>query len=126
MRPRASLPSIDKLRPQKANELCVSLGLGQFLDRIAVQKEDRKLEPCFGFSSFSYPVRPCLFCAPRPVLSCTTPGNRGQLVQRARQARHFWARFFWRGACGFICRLMSPLAELNLDVLQSDYLLRRN
>ena len=25
--------------------LCVSLGLGQFLDRIAVQEQDRKLEP---------------------------------------------------------------------------------
>ena len=45
MRPRASFPSIDKLRSQKANKLCVSLGLGQFLDRIAVQEQDRKLEP---------------------------------------------------------------------------------
>ena len=50
MRPRASFPSIDKLRPQKANKLCVSLGLGQFLDRIAIQEQDRKLEPFFGFS----------------------------------------------------------------------------
>ena len=31
-------------------EQCVSLGLGQFLDRIAVQEQDRKLEPFFGFS----------------------------------------------------------------------------
>ena len=31
-------------------EQCVSLGLSQFLDRIAVQKQDRKLEPFFGFS----------------------------------------------------------------------------
>ena len=30
--------------------LCVSLGLGQFLDRIAVQEQDRKFEPFFGFS----------------------------------------------------------------------------
>ena len=51
MRPRASFPSIDKLRPQKANKLCVSLGLGQFLDRIAVQEQDRKFEPFFGFSA---------------------------------------------------------------------------
>ena len=50
MRPRASFPSIDKLRPQKANKLCVSLGLGQFLDRSAVEEQDRKLEPLFGFS----------------------------------------------------------------------------
>ena len=50
MRPRASFPSIDKLRPQKANKLCVSFGLAQFLDRIAVQEQDRKLEPFFGFS----------------------------------------------------------------------------
>ena len=49
MRPRASFPSIDKLRPQKANKLCVSLGLGLFLDRIAVQEQDRKLEPFFSF-----------------------------------------------------------------------------
>ena len=31
-------------------EQCVSLGLGQFLDRIAVQEQDRKLEPFFSFS----------------------------------------------------------------------------
>ena len=30
-------------------EQCVSLGLGQFLDRIAVQEQDRKLEPFFSF-----------------------------------------------------------------------------
>ena len=30
--------------------LCVSLGLGLFLDRIAVQEQDREFEPFFGFS----------------------------------------------------------------------------